>query len=93
VNSPAVLAPPPGVVDAEDPWRSHNASHQLTSETSPFLALPNGTSDILVVALRTQLLGGAAPEPSHKSQVRPPAVFPGEEVRASLEGALIRREH
>jgi len=28
----------------------------------PFLALPNGTSDIRAVALRTQLLGGAGPE-------------------------------
>ena len=33
----------------------------------PFLALPNGTSDILAVARRPQLLGGADPEPSHKS--------------------------
>jgi hypothetical protein len=33
----------------------------------PFLALPNGTSDILAVARRPQMLGGAGPEPSHKS--------------------------
>jgi len=33
----------------------------------PFLALPNGASDILAVARRPQLLGGADPEPSHKS--------------------------
>ncbi len=33
----------------------------------PFLTSPNGTSDILAVARRPLRLGGAGPEPSHKS--------------------------
>jgi hypothetical protein len=44
----------------------------------PFLALPNGTSDILAVALRPQMLGGAGPEPSHKSLAGHPPPQAGE---------------
>jgi hypothetical protein len=54
----------------------------------PSVALPHGTSDILAVALRTQLLGGAGPEPSHKSQVRFPAVFPVGRGTSKLGGSI-----
>lgn len=50
----------------------------------PFLTSSNGTSDILAVALRTLILGGAGPEPSHKSLAEhpTPTLLGREKVRA-----------
>jgi hypothetical protein len=65
--------------------RPHSASHRLSSETSSVSAFPNGTSDILAV-VRPQMLGGAGPEPSHKSLAGhpPPQVKEGEWLVSSL---------